>query len=160
MPFQDFMDNISNSKYMIANQDTMVNTFWECNKKYFNNSLPTPIFETINRMDIIGRFEYQKNKKNSKKPIRNQIIKMSDCFDYTEKDFMETMVHEMIHYYIAWNKIKDNGSHGKEFKKMANEMKEKYDLNITKTIDASSFKLTENAPKNIKKKSFFNFLFG
>jgi hypothetical protein len=145
---------------MIANQDTMVHTFWDCNAKYFNDALPTPIFETVNRVDILARFEYRRNKKNSKKPIRNQTIIMSDCFDYPEKDFVEIMIHEMIHYYIAWNRIKDNKSHGKEFMRMANEMKEKYGLNITKTIDASSFQLTENAPKIVKKRSFFDFLFG
>ena len=145
---------------MIANQDTMVDTFWECNDKYFDHSLPTPIFDTFNKINIIARFEYQRNKKNSKKPIRNQIIIMSDCFDYTEKDFIEIMVHEMIHYYIAWNRIKDNRSHGKVFLKIANEMKEKYGLNITKKVDASSFKLTEKAPKIVKKKSLFHFLFG
>ena len=131
---------------MIATQETMVHTFWECNRRYFNRSLPTPLFETINRMDVIGKFEYHKNKKNSKKPISNQTIKMSDCFDYTEKDFVDTMVHEMIHYYIAWNRIKDNRSHGKVFMGMAKEMNEKYNLDITKTKDASSYKLTEKAP--------------
>jgi hypothetical protein len=44
--------------------------------------------------------------------------------------------------------------------KIANELKEKYGLNITKKVDASSFKLTENAPKIVKKKSLFSFLFG
>ena len=137
---------------MIANQETMVNTFWDCNEKYFDNSLPTPWFETVISISVIGKFEYHKNKRNSKKPIRDQVIKMSDCFDYPEKDFIETMVHEMIHYYIAWNRIKVLRSHGRVFMRMANEMKEKYGLNVTKKIDASSFKLTENAPKLVKRK--------
>lgn len=144
---------------MIANQETMVNTFWECNEKYFDNSLPTPWFETVNDFDIIGEFRCQKNKKSKKKPIREQVIIMSDCFDYTKRAFVEIMAHEMIHYYIAWNKIKDNKSHGNEFMKIANELKEKYGLNITKKIDASSFKLTENAPNLIKKKRLFKNLF-
>jgi len=141
---------------MIANQDTMVHTFWECNEKYFNNSLPTPLFDTINKTSTLARFEYYKNNKNSKKPIRKQIIKISDCFDFDEKDFREIMIHEMIHYYIQWERIKDNGDHGNEFMRIANELNAKYGLNITKTKDASSYKLTENAPTS---KSIFNFLF-
>lgn len=144
---------------MIANQKTMVDSFWDCNEKYFDNSLPTPWFETVNSINVIGKFEYHKNKRNSKKPIRDQVIKMSDCFDYPEKDFIETMVHEMIHYYIAWNRIKVIRSHGRVFMRMANEMKEKYGLNLTKKIDASSFKLTENAPKLVKRKRLFGSLF-
>ena len=146
---------------MIANQDTMVHTFWDCNKKFFNSSLPTPIFDTINNINIIAKFEYYKSKKNAKKPIRNQIIKISDCFDFSEKDFIDTMAHEMVHYYIAWNKIKDNKSHGKRFMEIANSLNKHYGLNIEKTKDASSYKLTEKAPKIIKKKkSILKFLFG
>lgn len=57
------------------------------------------------------------------------------------------MVHEMIHYYLAWNCIKTKKAHGDEFMMIANELNEKYGLNITKTLDASSFKRTEQAPK-------------
>ena len=144
---------------MIANQETMVNTFWDCNEKYFDNSLPTPWFETMNSINVLGKFEYNKNKKKCKKPIRDQVIKMSDCFDYPEKDFIEIMVHEMIHYYIAWNRIKDNKSHGREFMRIANDFKRKYDLDAMKKISASSLKKTENAPKLVKKKRLFGRLF-
>ena len=57
------------------------------------------------------------------------------------------MVHELIHYYIAWNGIKDNKEHGKEFMRIANELNTKYNLNVTKKVDASSFPRTEKAPK-------------
>ena len=42
----------------------------------------------------------------------------------------DVMVHEMIHYYIAWNRIKDNGSHGRQFWHIAKDFNEKYGLNI------------------------------
>ena len=141
---------------MIADYNTMPQMFSECNKKYFNHSLPMPKFGLLNKTSILARFEYNKDKKG-KHPIKWQTLFFSDCFDFDEKDFMEIMVHEMIHYYIAWNGIKDNGAHGKEFMKIANELKEKFGLDITETKDASSFKLTENAPKN---KSLFKILFG
>lgn len=140
---------------MIADFNTMPQKFWECNEKYFNKELPTPKFGLLNKTSILARFEYNKDNKNKKHPIKWQTLYFSDCFDFEEKDFIEIMVHEMIHYYLAWNGIKDNKDHGKEFTKMANEISEKYGLNITKTRDASSFKRTENAPKG-----FFKSLFG
>ena len=144
---------------MIANQETMVDTFWKCNEKYFDNSLPTPWFETINDANVLGKFEHHKNNKNCKIPIRDQVISMSDCFDYPEKDFVEIMIHEMIHYYIAWNRIKDNKSHGKKFMQIADDIKRKYGLDAMKKISTSSFKLTENVPKIVKKKKLFDRLF-
>ena len=95
-----------------------------------------------------------------KKVVKNQLkakIYLCQIVLFTPKKiFIDTMVHEMIHYYISWNKIKDNGSHGKEFMKIANEMNNKYSLNITIKKDASSYRITKNAPKLLKiKKSLF-----
>jgi len=131
---------------MEATFKTMSKIFIECNKMYFNKSLPIPKFGTFNKLNTLAKFVYNKNKKG-KHPIKWQEIKFSDCYDYIEQDFREIMIHEMIHYYIAWNGIKDNKEHGIEFMKIANELNEKYGINITKTKDASSFKRTEKAPK-------------
>lgn len=143
---------------MIADFNTMSKCFNECNKKYFNRSLPMPEFGTLNKLNTIARFEHRKNKGKNKtrKPLEYKKIFFSDCYDFEEKDFINIMVHEMVHYYISWNQIKDNKAHGKKFMEMANELNEKYGLEITKTKDASSFKKTEKAPFA---KSFFKKLF-
>jgi hypothetical protein len=117
--------------------------------------LPTPIFEAVGRFDLLGKFEWHNNGKKDKKPIRNQTIKMSSYYDYPESDFVNTMVHEMIHYYLAWNRIKDNKPHGKQFMKMASELNKKYRLDVTVKKDASSYGLTEDAPKSVKRKKSF-----
>lgn len=131
---------------MIANWDTMPEMFNECNKKYFNGSLPSPKYGLMNKLNVLARFEYNKNKKG-KNPIKWQEIKFSDCYDFPENSFRDLMVHELIHYYIAWNGIKDNKEHGKEFMRIANELNTKYNLNVTQKVDASSFPRTEKAPK-------------
>ena len=130
---------------MIADLNTMSRMFRECNKKYFDGSLPTPYFQLMNKLNTLARFEYNKDKKG-KHLIKWQALKFSDCYDFPEEDFREIMVHELIHYYIAWNGIKDNKDHGREFMRIANEINEKHGLNVTKTKDASSFKRTEKAP--------------
>ena len=50
------------------------------------------------------------------------------------------MVHEMIHYYLAWNRVKTKKYHGKEFMEIANGLNEKYGLNITKNSGCSRSK--------------------
>lgn len=131
---------------MIADYNTMPRMFSECNKKYFNGSLPSPKYGLMNKLNVLARFEYNKNKKG-KNPIKWQKIKFSDCYDFPKNSFRDLMVHELIHYYIAWNGIKDNKSHGKEFMRIANELNTKYNLNVTQKVDASSFPRTEKAPK-------------
>lgn len=141
---------------MIANITTMSKMFRECNENYFDGSLPTPGFQLINKLNTLARFVYNKDKKG-KHPIKWQVVKFTDCYDFPEEDFREIMVHELIHYYIAWNGIKDNKDHGREFMRIANEINEKYGLNVTKAKDASSFKRTENAPDFT---GLFQFLWG
>lgn len=111
---------------MIATVEYLTELFWECNKVYFDNTLPTPYIELFDSLKHIARFEYSKNKKGSKKPIRNQIIKFTKNYDFDENIIRDIMVHEMIHYYIAWNRIKDNKAHGKQFMEMAEEYNQKY----------------------------------
>ena len=141
---------------MIADYNTMPRMFRECNRMYFNNTLPTPKYGLMNKLNTLARFEYNKNKKG-KHPIKWQEIKFSDCYDFPEDMFRNLMVHELIHYYIAWNGIRDNKSHGKEFMKIANELNEKYGLNIAKKYDATSLARTEKAPQH---KGLMKFLFG
>ena len=85
----------------------------------------------FDRPNIVARFEYQRNGKKAKKPIRNQIIYFSKTYEFNENTMRDVMVHEMIHYYTAWNRIKDNGSHGRQFWRIAKEFSERYGLNIT-----------------------------
>jgi predicted SprT family Zn-dependent metalloprotease len=82
---------------------------------------------------------------------------MTYYFDFTEEMYQNVLVHEMIHYYIAYNKIEDNEDHGVEFMKLAESLNRKYGLSITKKIDASSFKRNEKASKI---SWFFTKLFG
>ena len=131
---------------MIADYNTMPRMFWECNRLYFDHSLPTPRFGMMKKLNILARFEFQKNKKG-KAPIKRQIILFSEYYDFGEETFRNLMVHEMVHYYLAWNGVKTRSDHGKEFMSIANELNEIYGLNVTKTLDASSFTRTEQAPK-------------
>lgn len=139
---------------MIADYNTMPKMFWECNRLYFDHSLPTPKFGLMKKLNRLARFEYLKNK-IGKAPIKRQVILFSEYYDFDEETFRNLMVHEMIHYYLAWNRIKTKMDHGKEFMEIANNLNEKYGLNITKTLDASSFKRTEQTPKT---KGFWQWL--
>jgi hypothetical protein len=49
------------------------------------------------------------------------------------------MVHEMIHYYLAYMGIDVDCTHGSEFKKMANDLNKQYGMNITPTIDLTLY---------------------
>ena len=140
---------------MIADYNTMPHMFWECNRLYFGHQLRKPQFGLMHTFRYLGKFEYRWGEK--KKPVKKRYmaILMSDFFDFDEETFRNTMVHEMIHYYLYLNGTSDcsvfsrflrfvgfkNSDHGPEFMAMAQKLNEQYGLNITKTCDASSIPL-------------------
>ena len=78
--------------------------------------------------------------------LKRQQIDISCYYDWREEDLRDVLVHEMVHYYLAYKHIDNNLSHGEEFLKMSKELNDKYGLNISVIVDATHFKRTAKAP--------------
>jgi len=117
------------------------------NHDYFDDELPFLEFRIRHSYRTLGYFSCEYDEYGN---MFNQAIEMSDNYDYTEKQFRDILVHEMIHYYLAYKGIDTRCRHGKEFKKMAREFNSKYGMNISPTIDVTPYKI---------KKGKSNFMF-
>ena len=98
------------------------------NKKAFNGELPTPQFELMQTKRMLGQFCPRK--------VMGQYtykIRISVFYDRPFEFYVDTIVHEMLHFYINFKEIKDTSSHGKIWKQKAAEISNKYGLNITRT---------------------------
>lgn len=118
--------------------------FREYNKMYFDNDLPTPRFGLLKSYKTCGYFSCSKI--IGKRRLKGQLLEISEYYDWDEEELKSVIVHEMIHYYLAYKHIDNELSHGDAFKKMANEMNEKYNMKISEKVDCSKFKKTKNAP--------------
>lgn len=94
------------------------NSFQKYNQKYFNNELIEPKLGIINTKTILGRFRRDKSMYRK----QSYIIEISKYYARNEKEYDNTIIHEMIHQYIAQKGIKDNSSHGYYFKSFAAEI--------------------------------------
>ena len=109
--------------------------FFKFNRLYFNNELP-PIKIRINRSKInFGQFVYDRswdylNGEFRLTPIR---IDISMFYKRDDKSIDETLIHEMIHYYILYKEITDDKVHGKEFVRLMNHINSISGYNITIT---------------------------
>ena len=79
--------------------------------------------------------------------IISPLIEMSKNYIYDEVQIRDILLHEMIHYYLAYMGIDMKLSHGKHFKKMANDFNKNFGTNIHKKVDENEFELSENASK-------------
>ena len=89
--------------------------FVKYNKLYFGNILPIPMFTTDNSIRSVAFFKAFKSKSTGK--LFNSTIVVSKAFNFSNKAKLEDIIlHEMIHYYIAYMDIKDDSIHGYYFK--------------------------------------------
>jgi hypothetical protein len=102
------------------------------NEKFFEGKLLTPTFEIKHVKSYLGQYHWRYSY-DSRIFIEN-VIRISDMFDRTEKDIINTIAHEMIHLYIRQNKIKDtNKHHGKVFYSIAERLNREGGFHIART---------------------------
>lgn len=129
---------------MIISKHNILGYFHTFNEKYFNGILPFPNFKIRHSYRILGFFSYDCDDDGS---MLNETIEISDNYDYTESQFRDVLVHEMIHFYLAYMGRDVECTHGKEFRKMASEFNSKYGMNITSTIDLTPYTIKKGKSK-------------
>ena len=99
----------------------MLLTFDECNMKYFEGKLLFPQFDLLHSYRTCGYFQYTTGGWFDK-TVYDPIIFITDYYDFTESQFTDILVHEMIHYYLAYTGQDRSCRHGKKFKEMAERL--------------------------------------
>lgn len=92
---------------MTLNIEFIESNFDRFNRQYFNNELVKPAFEIMHTKSLLGQCKW----KNVNGQRRNYRIRISDYFASPEKQYQNTILHEMIHLYIRQKGIKDTNRH-------------------------------------------------
>lgn len=108
------------------------------NKLCFDGTLPMPPISLNLRYGQMGvtSFRLEKNR-DGKWHHTDLSIEISIRLDLPEEEYIDTLVHEMIHYYLAYNDIFDDSPHGTEFCRKMQSITEKHDIKITIAFDPS-----------------------
>lgn len=133
---------ITNFAPMIVTRDFLYAVFDKYNKLCFGDTLKRPIIVVSNAKRQLGLFM-------PRKPI--PVIKVSNFYDRPEIEYINTLVHEMIHYYIYDKGLKDSSSHGVIFKRLMNEINQQVGLSMsvrTKTDEWQAAKIV-NKMRNV-----------
>ena len=114
---------------MIITISEIERQFDKWNKTIFGGELPRPTFELMQTKSILGQFKWRRIGWNR----IGYTIRISTFYDRPLEYYIDTIVHEMLHYYIKYKGIKDTSSHGRIWKQKAAEISKKYNLTITRT---------------------------
>lgn len=118
---------------MVATSEFVKEKFDCFNDLCFGGSLPAIPVVLVKARTFLGKVEYVYNR-----GFFGRItgccdfrMKISVSFDLDEAVLEDVILHEMIHYYIALNRITDSSAHGHVFREMMDSINEKYGRNIT-----------------------------
>lgn len=91
------------------------------NELFFENKLLKPRFEITHVKSYLGQYHWVYSYND--KIFFDSVIRISDMFDRSEDDIVNTIAHECIHLYIRQNKIKDTRPHhGRVFNQIADRL--------------------------------------
>lgn len=106
--------------------------FEEFNQTMFEGKLPKLPIELSDAKTFLGMCVYQKRRLLSgKTELYNFRLRINTRIDLSEEELEDTIIHEMIHYYIGINKLKDTSSHGAIFRQIMNAINENYGRHLT-----------------------------
>ena len=108
--------------------------FTTFNEQYFDGGLPLPRLALSRSKTRLGSMSCKRVThlfRGTK--FSDFTIRLSNYYDLSERDFQNVLLHEMIHYHIAYTGVKDSSPHGVVFRRMAEAFNRKYGWNIKVT---------------------------
>lgn len=123
---------------MRPNLEYLYSQFHYYNSLCFNGRLSTPEIRLNTRRASLGVTKCVTDCKTGREKL---WIEISVRFDLPEEEYIDTLVHEMIHYYILSNHIVDDGPHGSVFQAEMKKINQEYRIKTTQYYESSEEKL-------------------
>lgn len=73
---------------------------------------------------------------------------MNTRIELSEDEIEDTIIHEMIHYYIGYNQLEDTSAHGAIFQQVMNAINEKYGRHLSISHKSSKSQKEQAVDKN------------
>ena len=98
----------------------------------FGGKLPKIPVELSDAKTFLGQCVYKKQRKPfGKTELYDFRLRINTRVDLPEREIEDTIIHEMIHYYIGYNKLEDASAHGPQFLGIMNEINRKFGRHLT-----------------------------
>lgn len=106
--------------------------FDEFNALIFGGRLPKIPVALSKAASYVGLCTFKTRRRPFRAPEYYDFkLRISTRFDLPEAEVEDTIIHEMIHYHIRLNGIKDTSAHGKVFRQMMTDINIRFGRHIT-----------------------------
>lgn len=117
---------------MIPTYSYIIEKFDYYNYLCFGGELQRPPIRFNNRYRSMGRTLGHRGRDGQGKVHWSDLsIEISVRYDLPEEEYIDTLVHEMIHYYIMSHDMEDSSPHGALFCRMMDEISRKHGIKIS-----------------------------
>lgn len=112
--------------------DYIERKFREFNTLMFEGKLTMPPIQLSRARTFVGQCAAKKRRTLFHgTQLFDFQLKFSICFDLPESEWEDTIIHEMIHYYIGVNRLKDTSAHGHIFRQMMQDINQRFGRELT-----------------------------
>lgn len=129
--------------------DVLAEYFQQFNRDYFSGGLPLPRLVPSRSRTRLGSFSCKSKMTWRGRKLTDFTIRISTYYNMSERQMQNVLLHEMIHYSIAYSGLKDTSAHGVVFRGMMENLNRKYGWEITVMQDTKGWKLSEMAQRKI-----------
>ena len=105
------------------------------NRQYFDNSLPPLPIKLSHAKGFLGKVTFVRKRQGLFRGYKNEdfVLRINVRIDLPEEIVQDTILHEMIHYYIAVNQLQDTSAHGRLFRDQMVRINQKGNRHISIT---------------------------
>ncbi len=124
---------------MVPTKAYVEQKFDEFNHLMFGGKLPRIPVEMSDAKTFLGKCVYRKRRKpGGKTEFYDFRLRINTRADLPQQEVDDTIIHEMIHYHIGYNQLKDTSSHGVIFMEMMNTINQRFGRHITVSYKSSA----------------------
>lgn len=116
---------------MIPTLQFVKESFAQFNKEIFRSSLPEPRLSLTKARTFRGKMVFTREPGCGMRDRCDYEMRISVSFDLSREEWEDVVIHEMIHYYIRFNRIKDDSAHGPVFRRIMKEINTLHGRHIT-----------------------------
>ncbi len=133
---------------MRATIEFLISGFNRFNHMIFAGELPLPLMHISSARSFMGQFKVVRSRSVLARRCDTFHLTLSNRYDLEEPVLEDILIHEMIHFYIHYKKIKDTSSHGRQFKALMTSINSRFSRNITVSHRCTKEQLESDTSKS------------
>ena len=114
--------------------DYLRQAFEHYNDLIFDGKLPVPKLKWSRAKTRLGQMAYKRKMSWGRTKFYDFSISVSNYYKLTTEQIDDVLIHEMIHYSIAYTGLKDTSSHGIVFRGMMDKINRTFGRHITISV--------------------------